>query len=97
MDKFKISIVNQGKDTNYFVFTNRGRDYLFRFYHSGTDSKVWYFVMPENVDRSLFVVSDEFPVKYLLKFAEAYITIRYCTVDFSLELTKSAKKLLGIK
>lgn len=97
MDNFKISIVKQGTSPNYFVFTNRGRDYLFRFHQSSTDSKVWYFVMPEAEDRSLFVVSDEFPVNHLLKFAEAFITIRYCTVDFNLQLTNASKKLLGIK
>lgn len=113
MDTFKISITTSKPyiynketdeyelDTNapsdYFVYTNRGREYLFRFHQSSVDSKVRYFVIPGSEDRSIHIVSDEFPVDYLLKFAQAVITIRYGIIDFGVRLTAEAKKTLGVK
>lgn len=113
MDTFKISITTSKpyiynketdkyeRDTNspsdYFVYTNRGREYLFRFHQSNVDSKVRYFVFPGSEDRSIHIVSDEFPVDYLLKFVQAVITIRYGIIDFDIQLTQEAKRILKIK
>jgi hypothetical protein len=106
MDTFKINInkihranaTDKGYDL-YNIYTNRGREYLMTVYPSDIGDDVWYFDIPENEERlnDLFVTGEQFPVDYLLKLCKAVITIRYGVVDFDVQLTTEAKKLLKIK
>ena len=104
MDTFKISINKfhkaDGVETceRYDIRTNRGREHLMRVYPSQVSEDLWYFVIPENNTKpALFVTCEQFPVDYLLKLCKAVITIRYGVVDFDVQLTAEAKKLLKIK
>lgn len=99
MDTFKISVSKTPKNNIpvFSVYTNRGKEFLFNFLRSNTDDKVWYFNIPENQVRVHFVTSDEFPVQHLLEYAKAVITLRYGIIDFQVQMTVEAKRLLGVK
>lgn len=104
MDTFKINITKTVYDATqvtwpdeYQVYTNKGREFLFFFYKSETSDDVWYFHLPENGSRELFITSKQVPVDYILKLCKAVITIRYGVVDFDASLTVEAKRTLKIK
>ena len=97
MDTFKISIVKYETSPDYFVYTNRGKEFLYSIHKDNTDDTVWYFNIPENQTRLHFVTSDEIPVQNILKFAQAVITVRYGIIDFDTQLTVAAKRTLVVK
>ena len=106
MDTFKINITKE-KNTRwgYCVTTNRGREYLFHFWPSDVSDDVWYFLIPDrtaeaqgkkNIDK-LWVQSETLPARHILEFAKSILTIRYGLIDFDIQLTEEAKKILKIK
>ena len=97
MDTFKINVTKSSLSPKYVVSTNRGKEHLFCFFKSPVDDKVWYFDIPENLERKVFTVSDGIPVRLILGFAISLITIRYGLIDFDAQLTSEAKRLLGAK
>ena len=102
MEKFKISITKRvllDNSTVYFVYTNRGKEYLLKFMNSLTSSNEWLFDLPENSKRVLFFKNEnvQFPADYLLELCRAQLIVRYGITDIEVAYTVEAKRLLKIK
>lgn len=104
MDTFKINIIKTPYSQDgawpqeYQVYTNRGREFLFFFYKSTVSDNLWYFHLPEKGnDGELYFTCEHMPVEYILKLAQALILIRYGVVDFDIQLTQEAQRVLKVK
>jgi hypothetical protein len=95
MDTFKINIAS----TNgfHYVHTNRGKEYLFYFYKSTTSDNVWYFTVPEKNNGIMFTVSETVPVRFITELVRSVIILRYGIIDFDIEMTTRADRVLGIR
>ena len=82
----------------YQVYTNRGKEFLFFFYKSAVDDNLWYFHLPEKGNGGeLYFTCEHMPVEHILKLAQALILIRYGIIDFDVQLTQEAKRVLKVK
>ena len=95
MDTFKISIVKYGNFPDYFVYTDRGKELLFSFKRSTVAEDVWYFTIPGMTDEKYFVTTVYTLSDYVLAFSKSVINVRYCLIDFDVQFTVEARRILG--
>ena len=95
MDTFKINIVNE--NGFHHVYTNRGKECLFYFFKSSTSDNVWYFTIPEKDNGIMFTVSDTVPVRFITELVRSIIILRYGIIDFDIEMTARANRVLGVR
>ena len=95
MDTFKINI--EKHNGTFYVSTARRKERLFTFFPSDYSNDTWFFDVPERQTGLIFTVSDTVPVKFINELIKSLIIIRYGVIEFEVDFTAQANKLLGIK
>ena len=99
METLKVNITKEVRKniTVYRATTVRGKVYLMTFTRDTVSGDMWMFNLPENNERCLTYISEQFPTDYFLDVCRSLLVVRYGWTDIKLELTVASKNLLKIK